>query len=119
MRVERGAAARHALGCRKELIDSEHAVLQQIAETALRDELDRLARFDVLRQHEHAQLGMRGLELGRCASALVRVGRRHSNVDDDQVGVVLGDRRQQLFGVTERRDDVMSGVFEEPRKPLA
>ena len=59
LRVERRAAAGDALGRGEELADVEHAVLEQVAEAAERDELDGVRGLDVLGEHEHADVGMR------------------------------------------------------------
>src|SRR5436190_16663076 len=62
---------------------------------------------------------MRVLDFARRARALVCEARWHPDVDDNEVGILLGDRRQQAIGVAERRDDLMSAVFEEACEPLA
>ena len=63
--------------------------------------------------------GVRAADLGRRLHALVLVGRRHAHVDDREVGLVLGDDGQQRLGVADARDDLVAGVLEQPREPLA
>ena len=119
LRVERRTAVGDALGGGEELADVEHAVLEQVAEAAERDQLDGVGRLDVLGEDEHAQLWVRLLDLPRCARALVGEGRRHPDVQDDEVGIVLGDRGQQPVASPERGDDLVSGVLEQSPEPLA
>ena len=54
--IEGGAAVRNAPHRADELVDIGDAVLQQVADAlgALREQLHRVRRLDVLRQHEHA-----------------------------------------------------------------
>src|SRR5437763_14058394 len=73
----------------------------------------------MLGEYEHAQLRVRVLDLARRARALVGEARWHPDVEDDEIGVLLGDRGQQAIGVAERRDDLMAAVFEESCEPLA
>ncbi len=101
LRVERRATLGNALGCSEELADLEHAVLEQVAEAAERDQLNGVGRLDVLGEDEHTQLGMHVLELPRRPRALVGEGRRHPNVEDDEVGVLLGDRGWQPVRIPE------------------
>ena len=91
------------LGGREELADVEHAVLQQVAEAAERDQLDRVRGLDVLGEDQHAELRVRLLDRRGRARALVGEGRRHPDVDDDEVGAMPRDRGQQVVGVAERR----------------
>jgi hypothetical protein len=81
-------------GC-EELADGEHAVLEQVAEAAEGDQLNGVGRLDVLGEDEHAHFWMRLLNLPRRACALVGEGRWHPDVEDDEVGVLLGDRGRQ------------------------
>ena len=62
LRVERRAAGGDPLGGGEELADVEHAVLEQVAEAAERDQLDGVRGLDVLGEHEHADLGVRLLD---------------------------------------------------------
>ena len=76
-----------------ELADVGDAVLQQVADAAAvaGEQLGGVALLDVLGEHEHGRLGVRARSCDRGADALVGVGRRHADVDDDDVGLVLGD----------------------------
>ena len=121
LRIERRAPVRHALGRFEELADVEHAVLQQVAE-ARRPELTSSTakrRLDVLREDEHGGARMRRANLDGCAHAFVLVGRRHADVDDREVGIVLGDDGEQRLGVADAGDDVVTGVLEQAGEALA
>ena len=56
LRIERRPAARNAPGCGKEVVHLENAVLEEVAEAAVRDELDCMGRLDVLGEHEDAEV---------------------------------------------------------------
>ena len=60
-----------------------------------------------------ARIVERGLQ------ALVGVGGRHPQVDDRDLGSVLGDGRDQLLGVAGLPDDVEAGLAEQQRDPFA
>ena len=92
--VERRAALGDALRRGQELTDVEHAVLQEVAEAAERDELDGVRRLDVLREHEDAELRVRLLHVPRGEGALVGERRRHADVEHDEVGMLVVDRAQ-------------------------
>ena len=47
------------------------------------------------------------------AHALVLVGRRHPDVDDREIGVVLGDGGEERLTVADTRDHGMAGVLEQ------
>ena len=53
------------------------------------------------------------------AQALVRLRRRHPDVDHRHVGLVHGDVTEQVVGVAGLRHDVEAGVVEQPRHALA
>ena len=117
--VERRAALGDTLRGGEELADLEYAVFEQVAEAAEGDERDCVGRFDVLGEDEHAQLWMRLLRLPRGARTLVGEGRWHPDVQDDEVGIVIGDRERQRVGISEGGDDLVSGVLEQSPEPLA
>ena len=101
--VECRAAVAHALSGVQERVDVEDAVFEQTAETAAgADEIDRVARFHVLRQDE-----------------LVLVGGRHPHVHHGEVRFVLGDDGEQRVGIPDSGDDRMAGVFEQARETFA
>ena len=69
----------------------EHAVLEQVAEAAERDQVDRVAVSMCWESSEYADAGVRLLDRPRRAGALVGEGRRHPDVDHHEVGAVRGD----------------------------
>ena len=73
----------------------------------------------MLGEDQHADLGVGALDLGRGPRPLVGVTRWHANVEDDEIWTVFGDRDDQSLGISERCDDVVSGVGEEPPESLA
>ena len=120
LRVERRAAVGDAPGGVEEVVDVEHAVLEQVAEAAAgRHELDDVAGLDVLGEHEHAGAGCERRIFGRRARALVVVVGRHPHVDDREVRLVLADQREQRVGVARAADDLVAGVLEQPGEALA
>src|SRR6187455_670776 len=120
LRVERAAAAAHTRCRLEELVDVQDAVLQEVAEAAARaDELDRVVRLDVLREHEDGRLRVPLPDLGGRAHALVLVRRRHAYVDDREIRLVLGDDGHERLGVSDAGDDRVTGILEQPRDPLA
>ena len=99
LRVERRAALGDALDGGGELVDVGDAILEQVADAlAAREELGRVAGLDVLREHEHAGVGVALADLARRAQALVGVRRRHLDVDDRDVGPVQPDVAEQVLG---------------------
>ena len=66
-----------------------------------------------------AVAGMPRADLGRGAQPLVVIAGRHPDVDDGQVGLVLGDDGEQRLGVADAAHDVVAGVLEQAREPLA
>ena len=96
LRVERGAAGGDAPQRGGELVDVADAVLEQVAEPcgALREQPRRDAGLDVLGEDHDAHLRVPGADLVRGAQALVGVRRRHPDVDDRDVRLVLRDLRR-------------------------
>jgi hypothetical protein len=94
LRVQGGPTAGHALGRREELADVEHAILQQVTESAQRHEANHVRRFDVLGQQQYADVRMRALHrLGR-PRPLVAERRRHPDVRHDKIRPVRRHGRQ-------------------------
>src|SRR5919201_3588178 len=62
---------------------------------------------------------MRLLELPRCAGALVCEARRHPDIDDDQVGIVLHDRTPQPMRIAQGGDDLVPAVLEQSAQSFA
>ena len=73
--VERGAAGGDARQGVEEVVDVEHAVLEQVAEAAGGHEVDRVAGLDVLGEHEDAEVGIGRAQAPRDARAVVGRGR--------------------------------------------
>ena len=71
-----------------ELVDVSDPVLEQVSDTLgrVREQLQREAELDVLREHEHADRRVRRADLERRTHPLVSVGRRQPDVDDRDLG---------------------------------
>ena len=78
------------------------ALLEQVAGALgiLLEESHREARLDVLGEHEHADLGVEFTDPLRGDDPLVRVRRRHADVDDRAVGLLRRDRTHQAVDVS-------------------
>src|SRR5919108_5250251 len=61
---------------------------------------------------------MQPADLDRGPHPLVLVRRRHANVHDREIRIVLGDDGQQRLRVADPRNDGVAGVFEEPSEAL-
>ena len=104
----------------EEVVNVEHAVLEQIAEAAAGgDELDDVAGLDVLGEHQHGRAGMLATDLGGRAGPLVVVVGRHAHVDDREVGRVLLHERQQRVRVSGAADDLVPVVLDQAGQSLA
>ena len=81
---------------RDELACVEDTILQQVAAVPLPrvHEAERIGRLHVLGEHEDADRRMVGANRLRGAETLVGVRGRHTDVDDRDVGLVLGDERE-------------------------
>jgi hypothetical protein len=66
-----------------------------------------VARLEILREHEHADVGV--VVADASGGDLVGVGRWHADVDDGDVGPVMSDVVQQRVGVLDLGDDVDTG----------
>ena len=119
--VERGAARDHAPQHAGELLDVADAVLEQVPEPlrALRQQPCRGPGLDVLGAMTIPIWGWRARMSLRRAQPLVGECRRHPDVDDRHVGLVLVDQPQQLVGRRCLRGHVESGAPEQGRDPLA
>jgi hypothetical protein len=114
-RVERTATASDAPDRVEELVDVEHAVLQQVAEPLpAADQLERELRLDVLGQHQDPDGGEPFPDLGGGARPLVEVTGRHPHIGDHDVRLVLGHQAQQGLGVARASHHVVTGVREQP-----
>src|SRR4051812_10370381 len=119
LRVECRPAGGDARGRVEEVRDVEDAVLEQVAEAALGGEPDGARQLDVLREHEHAHVRVCGADPARRADPLVGERRRHADVDDRQVRLVLAHRAAQAVGVVHGGGDLVPGVLEQAGQPVA
>ena len=72
-----------------------------------------VGRLDVLRQHEHGDVGVIVADPLGGDETFVGVGRRHLDVDDGDVRRRATDLVEELVGVLGLTDDVDAGVAEE------
>jgi len=107
-RVDDGAALRNGAHGADELLDVVDALLQQVRAplAPALEERQRVARVGVLAQHDDADPRMRLAQDVGCADALVGPGRRHPDVGDDDVGLLVLDGGEQRVEVLARRDDL-------------
>ena len=101
--------------------DVGHPVLQQVTDPfgVVLEQPERVPRLEILRQHEHADLGMLGSDRVGGDEAFVGVGRRHLDVDDHEVGTLCCDGAEQLVGIAGLGDDLEARLFEEEGNALA
>ena len=103
----------------EEVVDVEHAVLEQVAEAAAGGRPARRCGASRCAGRGPARRSrVRSADLGRGARALVVVVGRHADVDDGEVGRVLADEREQRVGVAGPADDLVPGVLEQPGEAL-
>ena len=90
----------------------EDPVLEQVADPlgVGVEQPHRVRRLDVLREHEHGDVGVVVADSLGGDEPLVGVCRWHLDVDDGDVGCVLPDLFEQLVGVLGLADDVDAGV---------
>src|SRR5215204_4793171 len=97
------------------------ALLEEVA-GALRVLLEQthgVPRLDVVREHEHSDLGMGAADLLGGDEAFIGVRRRHLDVDDRHVRTGQLHPPHELLGVGGLPDDLESGLFEQPGEPFA
>ena len=99
------AAGRDPAARADELGDVGDALFEQVADTdgAAAEELGREALLDVLGEHEHRRARPHCAQLDRGAQAFVGERRRHADVDDDDVRVVVLHRADGKPHVLEER----------------
>src|SRR3954451_487404 len=119
--IEGGAAAGHPSQRAGEVRRVRHAVLEQIAEALRRlgQQLRGDADLHVLREQHDAHVRMAAADLVRGLDALVGLRRRHADVDDGHIGLVLVHRREQLVGARGLGDDFDAPAPYERRDALA
>ena len=119
--VERRAALGDTADGGRELVDVGDAILEQVADAlgALREQLQRVAGLDVLREDEHADARVALADLLGRAQALVGVGRRHPDVHDRDVRAVHRNMAEQVVSGAGLGHDLEACVLEQPRDPFA
>src|SRR6266702_2171024 len=83
------------------------------------DEPHGVARFDVLRQHEHAHFRMLGSDPASGHESLVRVRGRHADVDHRDVRVREVNVFHELIRVARLGHDVNPSILAESHDPLS
>jgi hypothetical protein len=96
--------------------DVGNSILEEVPDALglILDEAHRVARFDVLREHEDTDLGMVVADRAGRDETLVRVGRWHADVHDGDVRPHRSHVLQQGLGVLRLRHDVDARVPEQP-----
>src|SRR3954447_18679981 len=113
LRVKRRASRGDAGQRVEEVVDVEHAVLEQVAEAAAGHQLDRVASLDVLREQQDAEVRVGRSQAACYLCAIVGVIRRHADVDDRHVGLGLVDGGFKRVGVGGPGDDLVAGIVEQ------
>ena len=110
------ATVRHAFD---ELVEMAHPLLEQVSDgrwVATEQECRRL-RFEVLAEHENGDLRVFLAEQGGGGQPLIRLGRRHPHVGDDELRAVLADSREQGVAVADLGDDVEPLLAQQSHDP--
>jgi hypothetical protein len=100
---------------------SDTRSLQQVSDAlgVLLDEPRGVPHLEVLRQHEHADVGMGAADAVGGHQPFVRLRRWHPDVHDRGVGVRGLDVSEQLVGILGLADDLKAGVGEQTRHTVA
>ena len=103
--VQGGTSYGDPFQCLDEVADVGHPVLQEVADAGgvVGQQVGGVAGLDVLGEEQDAQALVAVAQLEGEAEALVGEGRRHPDVDDRDVGRVLGDRAAQRGRVARPR----------------
>jgi hypothetical protein len=90
------------------LLDATHAFLQEVSGAGgpLLDEPEHVLGLEVLREHEHGDVGIERTDLARGTEAFVGVGRRHPNVDHCHVRAHDANALEERIRVIDLLDDV-------------
>jgi hypothetical protein len=119
-RVDDGSARRDPLKCIHELVHRQDAALEQVADPIPgREELCRILDLDMRREDEDAGLGKLLTNRLRCGEPFGGMRRRHADVDDDELGLVLAHEREQFGRVAGLADDLEVAALEQARQPFA
>jgi hypothetical protein len=117
--IDDGSACRDPLQRVDEFVHVQNATLEQVSDPiARRKELCRLLDLDMCREHEDARL--RKLVADRLCryEPFRRVGGRHPNVDDDELGLVLAHELEELVRVAGLADHPKTRPLEHARDAL-
>ena len=103
-----------------EFVHVQDATLEQVADPIPgREELRRLLDLDMCREDEDAGFRKLLADRVRCLEPLGRMRRRHPNVDDHELRLVLAHELEQLVRVARLADDLEVGPLEQAREPFA
>ncbi len=118
--IEHRSALADALDRVRKVVEIRDAVLEQVADPAsvIGKQLEGVARPYVLGEDDYAQHRVAAAELARRTQSFVRVRRRHADVDDGDVGLLLGHFAEQLVGIARLSDDLEAGLDEQARHAL-
>ena len=95
-------------------------VLEQVtAALPAGQQVHRVLHLDMGGQHQHSDLGELGAEDPGRVQALGRMVRRHPDVHDDQVGMLLPDRRDELRGIARLGGHLEARAIEQAGHALA
>ena len=98
----------------QEIVDIQHPVLEQVAESAGGDQVDGVPALDVLREQHHADFRVVPLHLPGGARTVVGEVRWHPDVDHRQVRKFPFDRHQQGQRVRRLGHHRVPGVLQQP-----
>ena len=120
-RIERRAALADTAHRGGELVHVRDPVLQQVADAfrVLGQELHRVARLHVLREHEHARAREALADLLGRAQTLVGLGRRHADVHDRHARLVHRHVSEQVLRGAGLGRHLEAGLLEQARDALA
>jgi hypothetical protein len=101
--------------------DLRYAVLQEVARAfrELLDERHRIARFQIVREHQDADIGIAAADLASGDEPFVGVARRHLDVGDGHVRPPGFDEAQQSRRVLGGPGDLEAGLYEQPGETFA
>ena len=106
----------------RKLVDVRHSFLQQVAAamSTLGEQRERIRRLEVVAQHDDTDAGMGHPQLLGGAHALVGACGWHTNVGEDDVGVLGLDEREQAVEVLADAHDLEIALLrDEGANPLA
>ncbi len=121
LRADDRVAGGHAADGVGQISDPRDAVLEQVAESAsIRpDQVDGVARFDVLGQHEDREPRVGASQTLGCLEPLGRVGRWHPDFHDDDVRGRALDQVLEIDGIARLPDHLETGRGEACGERLA